>query len=55
MSNGKSGERIRPVAQESSVEGHLEVTLPERSEILIMDDECALALAEDIRRITESR
>lgn len=43
----------RPIAQEAQIEGHIEIDRPMHQEAIIMDDEIAVALAEDILRIVE--
>lgn len=41
----------RPVAQEAQLEGHVEIDRPMHEKAIIMDDEIAAALAEDILRV----
>jgi len=43
----------RPIVQEAHLEGHVEIDMPASNEALIVDDEIATAIAEDILRIVE--
>lgn len=52
MADDELGERIRPIA-EQSFENHVEIHFPDRSETLIMSDDIARELAEEMIEIVE--
>lgn len=54
MADEECEERTRPVVQDSEIaDNHVEIDLPARKETIVMDDEIAQSLAEDILRIID--
>jgi len=46
-------ERSRPVVQEAKLEGHVEIDLPSKQEGIVLGDEIARHVAEDILRLVD--